>query len=255
VKVQVLFFAYLRDFTGTPRVELEVPDGATGRQVWSLLAERWPELEHQLVRLPLVVEGAVVDLDRPIPAGAEVVWLPPVGGGKEEGDAPGVCAAGLTAEPLDPARLLDRVRSPSCGGIVVFVGEVRAEDEGRAVQALTYDAYGSLARAQLGAVAAEAARRWPEARIALEHRIGRLVVGEASVAIAVACPHRSDAFACCRFLIDRLKEAVPIWKREEGDEGGRWLPGHDYRPSEAEAEAQAEAEPGPGPGRPGEPSG
>ena len=229
--VRVLFFAYLRDFTGTPRVELEVKDGATARDVWAALAARWPDLEHQLVRLPVVVDGTVVDLDRVIPAGAEVVWLPPVGGGSGGLEGGGVVEARLTPDPLDAARLLARVRAPSCGGIALFVGEVRAEDEGRAVRALTYDAYGSLAQAQLHAVAQEAARRWPAARIALEHRTGRLVVGEASVAIAVACPHRADAFDCCRFLIDRLKEAVPIWKREEGEGGERWLPGHDYRPA------------------------
>jgi molybdopterin synthase catalytic subunit len=235
VTIRVLFFAYLRDFTGTPQVELEVSDGATPRDVWRILAARWPELEHQLVRLPVVVDGTVVDLDRAIPGGAEVVWLPPVGGGSgadETGTGPGVVLARLTTEPLDPAGLRERVRAPSCGGIVVFVGEVRAEDEGRAVRALTYDANGPLAQVQLETVAAEGARRWPGARIALEHRTGRLVVGEASVAIAVACPHRADAFDCCRFLIDRLKEAVPIWKREEAEDGERWLPGHAYRPTE-----------------------
>lgn len=233
--IHVLFFAYLRDFTGTPRVELEVPVGVTAREVWKLLAARWPELEHQLVRLPIVVDGKVVDLDSTIPDGVEVVWLPPVGGGAatpEDADSgPGVCRARLTAEMLDVARLMMEVRSPSCGAIVSFVGEVRDEDDGRTVRALTYDAYESLAGAQLLAVAEEARARWPTARIALEHRIGRLVVGEASVAIAVACPHRADAFACARFLIDRLKEAVPIWKREEAEEGGRWLPGHAYRPA------------------------
>jgi MoaE-MoaD fusion protein len=230
--ITVLFFAYLRDFTGTPQVELEVPEGTTARQVWRLLIEQWPELETQLVRLPVVVDGKVVDLDAVVPAGAEVVWLPPVGGGSGADEACGVLRARLTADALVPADLLAFVSAPSCGGIVLFVGEVRAEDEGRAVVALTYDAYDALATAQLRAVADEAAARWPAARIAVEHRTGRLVVGEASVAIAVACPHRADAFACCRFVIDRLKEAVPIWKREEAEGGARWLPGHDYRPGD-----------------------
>ena len=234
--VTVLFFAYLRDFTGTPQVELEVPDGATPRQIWAILAGQWPALEDQLLRLPIVVDGKVVDLDTVVPEGAEIVWLPPVGGGAADDAEPGVLRAELTAQALDPARLLSEVQAPSCGGIVVFVGEVRADEEpGRRLLALEYQAYDPLAAGQLRAVADEGAARWPMARIALAHRTGRLAVGEASVAIAVACPHRADAFACCRHLIDRLKEAVPIWKREVDADGGRWLEGHAYRPDATEA--------------------
>jgi molybdopterin synthase catalytic subunit len=230
--VTVLFFAYLRDFTGTPQVELEVPDGATPRQIWAILAGQWPALEDQLLRLPIVVDGKVVDLDAVVPEGAEIVWLPPVGGGAPDPGDPGVLRAELTAAPLDPARLLSEAQASGCGGIVLFVGEVRAEDEpGRRLVALEYQAYDALAAGQLRAVADEAAARWPMARIALAHRTGRLSVGEASVAIAVACLHRADAFACCRHLIDRLKEAVPIWKREIDEDGGRWLEGHAYRPA------------------------
>jgi molybdopterin synthase catalytic subunit len=230
VTVRVLFFAYLRDITKTPSVELEVPDGASVRGVWSALSARWPDLEHQLVRIPIVLDGKVVDLDAKVADGSEVVWLPPVGGGASDG--PGVVRAQLTREVLDLARLVTEVSAPSCGGIASFVGVVRDMDEGRPVRALEYDAYDRLAAVQLQAVADEAARKWPMARIALQHRTGRLVVGEASVAIAVACPHRADAFACCRHVIDRVKEAVPIWKKEEGEVGARWLEGHPYRPAD-----------------------
>ncbi len=226
--VTVLFFAYLRDYTGgAPQVELEVPEGTTPRAIWALLAAEWPALEDQLLRLPIVVDGKVVDLDTPVPDGAEVVWLPPVGGGAPDPGEPGVLRAELTAEPLDAARLLSEVQAATCGGVVVFVGEVRAEP---GLVGLEYQAYDPLAAAQLQAVASEGAARWPMARIALAHRTGRLAVGEASVAIAVACPHRADAFDCCRHLIDRLKEAVPIWKHEVDEGGGRWVEGHMYRP-------------------------
>ncbi len=227
MKVRVLFFAYLRDITKTPAVELDVPEGATVRDVWTELSRRWPDLEHQLVRIPIVVDGKVVDADAPVSDGAEVVWLPPVGGGAGSGE---VVRAELTREALDLARLVSEVSAPSCGGIAIFLGVVRDVDEGRKVVALEYDAYDRLAAAQIRAVADEALARWPEARIAVQHRAGRLVVGEASVAIAVASPHREEAFACCRHVIDRVKEAVPIWKREEGEGGSRWLEGHDYRP-------------------------
>jgi molybdopterin synthase catalytic subunit len=227
--VRVLFFAYLRDITKLPELQLEVPAGSTVRDVWTELARRWPDLEHQLVRIPIVLDGRVVDADAAVTEGAEIVWLPPVGGGAPLGL---VVRAELTRAPLDLARLVSEVSDPSCGGIASFLGTVRASDDGRAVVALEYDAYDRLAATQLRAVADEALGRWPEARIALQHRAGRLVVGEVSVAIAVACPHRAEAFACCRFVIDRVKEAVPIWKREETSQGARWLEGHEYRPGD-----------------------
>ena len=226
--VRVLFFAYLRDVTKTPSVDLNLPIGATVRDAWLALNARWPELEHQLVRIPTVLDGKVVDLDEPLGDGAELVWLPPVGGGS---DGPGVVRAELTREPLDLSRLVSEVSAPSCGGIAAFVGVVRDHDDGRRVVALEYDAYDRLAREQIAAVAREASAKWPDARIAVQHRAGRLVVGEASVAIAVASPHREAAFACCRHVIDRVKEAVPIWKREEGEGGVRWLEGHDFKPA------------------------
>ncbi len=231
MKARVLFFAYLRDITKMPAVELELPAGATARDVWRELSTRWPELEHQLVRIPIVVDGKVVDLDAVVPDGAEVVWLPPVGGGAGSSpDGPGVVRAELTREPIDLPRLVSEVTAPNCGGIATFLGVVRDHDEGRRVLALEYDAYDRLAGEQITAVAREALARWPDARIAVQHRAGRLLVGEVSVAIAVACPHREEAFACCRFVIDRVKEAVPIWKREEGEDGARWLEGHEYKP-------------------------
>jgi len=226
--VKVLFFAYLRDVTKTPSVQLNLPIGATVGDAWLALNARWPELEHQLVKIPIVLDGKVVDLDAPLGDGAELAWLPPVGGGS---DGPGVVRAELTHEPLDLARLVSEVSAASCGGIAAFVGVVRDHDEGRRVVALEYDAYDRLAQEQVMAVASEASAKWPDARIAVQHRAGRLVVGEASVAIAVACPHREEAFACCRHVIDRVKEAVPIWKREEGEGGARWLEGHDYKPA------------------------
>ncbi len=227
--VRVLFFAYLRDFTRTPAADIEVPEGARVKDVERAVLERWPALDGQLVRLPIVLDGKVVDADAAVKDGAEVVWLPPVGGGAPAPSDPGVLRAALVREALDPARLTALVRSPSCGGITTFVGEVRDHDQGRRVTALEYDAYDTLAASQIEAIAQEAAARWPLARIAVEHRAGRLVVGDAAVVVAVACPHRGDAFDCCRFVIDRVKEAVPIWKKELGPDGERWIEGTTYR--------------------------
>ena len=227
MNVHVLWFAYLRDVTKTPAVELTLPEGATVGDALRHIVQRWPDLEQQLFRIPMVLDGKVVDQSAPLREGSELVWLPPVGGGSPGG---AVVRAELTREPLDLSRLVSEVSDPSCGGIASFLGVVRNLDEGRNVLALEYDAYDALASSQLRAVADEALARWPDARIAVQHRAGRLVVGEVSVAIAVACPHRAEAFACCRHVIDRVKEAVPIWKREESPEGARWLEGHEYKP-------------------------
>lgn len=227
--IKVLWFAWLRDVTHEAATDLSLREGAKVDDAFRELVARWPDLDAQLFRLPIVLDGKVVDASAPLNDGAELVWLPPVGGGAPAG---AVVRAELRSAALDVARLVSEVADPSCGGIATFLGVVRDEDEGRKVLALTYDAYDSLAASQLRSVAEEALQRWPDARIAVEHRTGRLIVGEASVAIAVACPHRAEAFACCRFVIDRVKEAVPIWKREESAEGARWLEGHAYRPEE-----------------------
>jgi YD repeat-containing protein len=227
MNVHILWFAYLRDVTKTPAVELTLPEGATVGDALRHIVERWPDLEQQLFRIPIVLDGKVVDASAPLREGSELVWLPPVGGGSGGG---AVVRAELTRDSLEIARLVSEVSDPTCGGIATFLGVVRDHDAGRRVVALEYDAYDTLAATQLRAVAEEALARWPDARIAVQHRAGRLVVGDASVAIAVATPHRAEAFACCRHVIDRVKEAVPIWKREESPDGARWLEGHEYKP-------------------------
>ena len=126
----------------------------------------------------------------------------------------------LGAEPLDLERLIRAVRSDACGAVVAFLGVVReVSDESRPVTGLTYEAHPEMALREMRAIAEEAATRFGEARVALAHRTGALNLGEASVAIAVAAPHRAVAFDACEFVIDELKRRVPIWKQEHYVEG------------------------------------
>jgi molybdopterin synthase catalytic subunit len=125
----------------------------------------------------------------------------------------------LTTEPIDYAALTERVRRPDCGGVVLFLGTVRDLTDGRMTVALDYEAYPAMAEKKLAEIEQETRRRWPVGEIALVHRLGRLGVGEVSVAAAVSCPHRAEAFEACRFAIDRLKEFVPIWKKENWADG------------------------------------
>lgn len=130
----------------------------------------------------------------------------------------------VTAEPLSADALADAVAVPEAGGVVVFLGVVRNVSGGRRVVALEYEAHGPMAEAKMKEIGEEIHRRWPEARaVAMAHRVGRLAIGEASVAIAVSAAHRRQAFEACHFAIDRLKDTVPIWKREMFEDGAVWV--------------------------------
>jgi molybdopterin synthase catalytic subunit len=129
----------------------------------------------------------------------------------------------ITRKPIVLERLARAVRDPGAGAVVTFVGTTRNENAGRRVVRLEYEAYTRMAEREMRALATEAQRRWPLRRVAMAHRVGLVPVGQASVAIAVSAGHRAEAFAACHWLIDRLKEIVPIWKREHFRGGRIWI--------------------------------
>ncbi|HEX9056620.1 MAG TPA: molybdenum cofactor biosynthesis protein MoaE [Ktedonobacterales bacterium] len=134
----------------------------------------------------------------------------------------------ITREPLDrPAidSIAQSVWHAGAGGIVTFEGTVRNHARGKLVRYLEYDAYPEMAEQEMAKIAAEVQRRWQTDHIALVHRIGRLEIGEVSVVVAVACPHRAEAFEACRYAIDTLKSTVPIWKKEVAEDGEEWVEG------------------------------
>jgi molybdopterin synthase catalytic subunit len=125
----------------------------------------------------------------------------------------------LTPEPIDYQTLTEQVRRDDSGAVVIFLGTVRDLTEGRITTSLDYEAYPGMAEKKLAEIEADTRARWPVGDIALIHRLGHLDVGEISVAVAVSCPHRAQAFEACRFAIDRLKAIVPIWKKEHWADG------------------------------------
>lgn len=129
----------------------------------------------------------------------------------------------VQGEPIDVGAILAAVQSAGHGGVVLFLGRVRDEARGRAVRQLDYQAYGGMALAELRALREEAIAQHGAGQVALVHRTGRLAVGEVAVAIAVAAPHRAAAFAACQWLIDALKQRVPIWKKEWYADGEEWV--------------------------------
>jgi molybdopterin synthase catalytic subunit len=125
----------------------------------------------------------------------------------------------LTHDVIDHHALTESVRRNHCGAVVTFLGTVRDLTDGQVTTALDYEAYPGMAEMKLAEIEADTRSRWPIGEIALVHRLGHLEVGEVSVAVAVSCPHRAEAFEACRHAIDRLKELVPIWKKENWADG------------------------------------
>jgi molybdopterin synthase catalytic subunit len=147
----------------------------------------------------------------------------------------------VTPERLDLQTLMDEVaKSASAdGAITSFVGLVRDHNQGRRVSYLEYEAYEPLAVRALNLIIEESRATWPSARLAVHHRTGRLEIGEASIIIAAASPHRSEAFAACRYMIERVKQIVPIWKHEHFEGGHVWLEGATADPDDEAARDQA----------------
>jgi molybdopterin synthase catalytic subunit len=125
----------------------------------------------------------------------------------------------LTHAIIDYHALTEQVRRADCGAVVMFLGTVRDLTDGRQTVALDYEAYGGMAEKKMAEIEQDTRRRWPVGEMVMVHRLGRLEVGEVSVAVALSCPHRAQAFEACRHAIDRLKELVPIWKKENWADG------------------------------------
>jgi molybdopterin synthase catalytic subunit len=145
----------------------------------------------------------------------------------------------ITAAPLDQDAIVRELDTTGIGAVSVFLGVVRNHNKGRKVLYLDYDAYEPLARRGLDLIVAEARERWNDVRLAIHHRIGRMEIGEVSVVIAAASPHRADAFAASRYAIERIKQIVPIWKHEYFEGGDVWIEGATADPDNSDARAEA----------------
>jgi molybdopterin synthase catalytic subunit len=145
----------------------------------------------------------------------------------------------ITTHPIDAAVLVSAVGAGNTGAITTFAGLVRDHNQGRRVTHLVYEAYEPLAERALGRIVEEVCEQWPSATLAVHHRIGRLEIGETSVVIAAASPHRADAFAACRYTIERVKQIVPIWKHEYFEGGDVWIEGATADPEDEHARQAA----------------
>jgi molybdopterin synthase catalytic subunit len=148
----------------------------------------------------------------------------------------------VTSDPLDVTAVSTTVSSADCGAVATFVGLVRNENGGRRVLWLEYQAYEPLAVKSFIRIDEEAGERWPSVGLAIHHRIGRLEIGDASVVIAATSPHRAEAFAACRYAIERIKQIAPIWKHEHFEGGEIWIEGATADPMDDDARRMAFAQ-------------
>jgi len=216
MRIGVLYFAVFRERIGTDTETLELADGATLAQAIAALEAKHDAIRGLRGKYRIAVNQDMVDGDPVLAEGDEVVLIPPVAGGAERHVA-------LLAEPLSLDRCVAAVAGPDAGGVVTFTGYVRRVSHGATIDHLEYEAYGAMAIKVMTALVGEIEAEIAGARIAVEHRTGSLAVGEIAVVIAAAAPHRAEAFAACRAMIDRLKDRVPIWKKEFGDDGAVWV--------------------------------
>jgi MoaE-MoaD fusion protein len=208
VQVRIRLFAGLRERAGSGTRQVELADGATLGDVWPALdlGDEPPGLLYAVNRRYAEATTALAD-------GDEVALIPPVSGGDFE----------LRAEPLSLESVVSAVQRDEAGAVATFLGTVRNRSRDRNVLYLEYEAYEGMAEETMAALARELTERHSLLAVAIQHRVGRVEIGEASVAIAVSAPHRAAALAACKEAIDTLKQTVPLWKKEVYEGGEEWI--------------------------------
>lgn len=219
-EITVLYFAAVAELTGV-REESFATDAATVADLARALEERHPRLAGRLGQVRFAVNETFVRTGDAIGGGDVIAVIPPVAGGSDV--APSRERVAILREPLSVDRACALVRHPGAGALAVFVGVVRDHSDGMEVEALEYSAYEAMALKEMASIVDELEAELPGVRLAAHHRIGPLAVGEDAVVCAASAPHRDQAFVAGRALIDRIKDRVPIWKREKGPGDARWV--------------------------------
>ncbi len=216
MKIQVLYFAVFRERLQTDSETIELANGSDVAAALVHLGKMHEPIAALAGRFQVAVNQEMVPHSAPLTDGDEMALIPPVAGGVARH-----AAIGDTPPSLD--RVIAAVQSPDMGGIVTFVGIVRRHADGRPVERLEYEAYAEMAAKVMRQLCDEIEAEIEGCRVAVQHRVGKLAIGDIAVAIAAAAPHRAEAFQACRAMIDRLKDRAPIWKKQFGPDGFEWV--------------------------------
>jgi molybdopterin synthase catalytic subunit len=250
IAVRIRLFAIQRELAGTRELRLELPDGSDIEAAWTALVARHPVLAPGRPSMRFARNGEYAEPTTVLADGDEVAMIPPVSGGVERGDRPASRILELREAPFGPdilGELADRLATPEDGAFVGFIGRTRstpgtpapgqeaeaARHAGRSVESLEYEALETMVLGVLAAIADEIAERFGVERIAIVHRTGEVPLGEPSIAVAAAAPHRDAAFGAARYAIDETKARAPIWKAERFEDGHVWI-GHQARTAAVE---------------------
>lgn len=226
MRVRVLFFGILKDIVGRSEELIEVPPNSTAGAVFESYSRRFETLQHRRPSILIAKNREFATPDTGLVEDDEIAFLPPVSGGS----GATISASRdqlflITRSSIDSQELSRRLQRPEDGAIVVFEGIVRDNTNGRATTYLEYECYEPMALQQMGRIGAEIASRFALGRIGMVHRVGRLEIGEVSVAVITTAPHRKPAFEAAFEGINRLKREVPIWKKEFFADGAVWVEG------------------------------
>ena len=242
MRIKLLAFGILRDYLGSSTGPLDFPAGSTVRDLLDRCRAMVPEQNAPWGSIAVAVNAEYVPSTHPLADGDEVALLPPVSGGKQDTEKSPLVR--LIHERIVPHDIVPRLERPEDGAIVIFDGIVRDNSRGRKTRYLEYEAYEEMALKQMEQLAKKALADFPIRDVAIVHRLGRLEIGESSVLIAVFSAHRAAAFDACRWLIDTLKQTVPIWKKEFFEDGAVWAQGDPFPPELAAQTAKRRAEEG-----------
>jgi molybdopterin converting factor subunit 1 len=223
MRVRVLFFGQLKEIVGVAAEYAGLSEGARVEDLFERYARRFPKLAEFRRSIVPSVNQEFAEWRAAVADGDEVAFLPPVSGGQGTTNNDDVFQ--LVREPIQPHELLRKLKAPDDGAMVVFDGFVRNNFKGKRTLYLEYEAYEAMALAKMREIGAQIREKFQIRRLVIIHRLGRLEIGETSVWIAVSSPHRNAAFEACRYAIDTLKRAVPIWKKEFFAGGAVWAEG------------------------------
>jgi molybdopterin synthase catalytic subunit len=226
MRVRVLFFGRLKDIVGKSEEQAELSDGARVEDLFERYGRSFPELAKFRPSVVASVNQEFAEWRAPLASGDEVAFLPPVSGGATpSGAALDEDIFALIRTTIATTEIVAQLKAAEDGAVVMFEGIVRNHSAGRSTLYLEYEAYESMALAQMRQIGAEMREKFSIRRFAMVHRLGRLEIGETAVLIVVCSAHRAAAFDACRFGIDTLKRNVPIWKKEYFRDGAAWADG------------------------------